>query len=307
VAIELIAPPQAILVSQTTMNRGVLWIDDSRAEREAAGRMLSRLDGVRLWTAGSSAAAEKILQNEEIHCVVTDILRRDSDGDVSQDDGYEFFKNVIRPQQPTLPIIFHTKNLPSSFAVDDHSQYLSKWDPEDKKAIEIKTRISETVMLYEAFADESIWRRIEPRLVTVQHGILEALGDPEDVMRMPPDKFEQLVAELLEEIGFKVLWIPGGKDQGIDIVAASDTGDFLIDVKRYARPVGVELVRHVYGVASAAGAQLPDRNIYGGIITSSRFTMGAAEFARSVRKRPLLCDGRWLADELRKYAPRLRV
>ena len=254
------------------MSRGVLWIDDNQAEREATARMLGGLDGVRLWTAASSSAAEKILDNEEIHCVITDILRRDAEGDVSQDDGYEFFTSVVRPRMPTLPVIFHTKNLPASFPVDAHSQYLSKWDSEDKKTVELEARISATTSLYEAYADESIWRRIEPRLVTVQAGLLDALGDPADVMRLDPNKFEQLVAELLAQIGFKVLWIPGGKDQGIDIIAACDTGDFLIDVKRYSQPIGVELVRHVYGVASAAGPRRRDRQTYGGIITSSQFT-----------------------------------
>jgi HJR/Mrr/RecB family endonuclease len=287
------------------MHRSILWIDDSQAERESAVRMLSSLDGVRLWTAGSSSAAAEILRNEEIHCVVTDILRRNTAREVLLDDGYDFFTSVIRPQRPTLPVIFHTKNLPASFAVDSHSQYLSKWDSEDKKAIELEARISAMTMLYEAYADESIWHRIGPRLVTVQASILNALGDPSDVMRMDPDRFEQLVAELLEQMGFKVLWIPGGKDQGIDIIAASDTGDFLIDVKRYSQPVGVELVRNVYGVASAAGPRQPGRDTYGGIITSSQFTRDAKEFRRSVRARPLLRDGQWLADQLRKYAPRL--
>ena len=286
------------------MYRNVLWIDDSQHEREAAARMLSDLDGVRLWTAESSSAATEILKNEEIHCIVTDILRRNADREVLRDDGYEFFASVIRPQMPTLPVVFHTKNLPASFAVDSYSQYLSKWDSEDKKAVELEARLSATTMLYEAYADESIWCRIGPRLVSVQAGVLNALGDPSDVMRMNPHTFEQLVAELLEKMGFKVLWIPGGNDQGIDIIAASDTGDFLIDVKRSSHPVGVELVRHVYGVASAAGPRQPGRDTYGGIITSSQFTRNAKEFRRSVRTRPLLRDGQWLADQLRKYAPR---
>lgn len=287
------------------MNRGILWIDDSKAERAAAARMLSGIGGVNLWTVGSSEAAEKILDNEEIDCIITDIRRCDADGAVLVDDGYEFFAGVIRPRMPTLPVIFHTKNLPSSFVRDSYSQYLSKWDSEDKKAIELEARISATTMLYEAYADESIWRRIEPRLVSVQAEMLNALGDPTEVMRMSPSKFELLIAELLEKMGFKVLWIPGGKDQGIDIIAASDTEDFLIDVKRYTRPVGVELVRRVYGVASAAGSRQHARTTHGGIITSSRFTRDASEFRRSVRNRPLLRDGDWVADQLRRYAPRL--
>jgi hypothetical protein len=127
------------------------------------------------------------------------------DGGVSRDDGYEFFAKVIRPRMPTVPVIFHTKNLPASIARDSYSQYLSKWDSEEKKAVELEARISETTMLYEAYADESIWRRIEPRLMTVQAGILNGLGDPADVMRMDPNRFEELIAELLEKMNFKVL------------------------------------------------------------------------------------------------------
>jgi len=40
------------------MSRNILWIDDSQAQREAAGRMLGGIDGVRLWTAASSYDAE---------------------------------------------------------------------------------------------------------------------------------------------------------------------------------------------------------------------------------------------------------
>lgn len=288
------------------MQRNVLWIDDSNAEREAAKRMLHHLDGVRLRTVPSSSEAERVLLNEDVHCIVTDILRRDSNGRPSEDDGYGFFKSVIRVQNPTLPVIFHTKNLPTTFEVDLHSQYLSKWESEEKKAIELEARLSSALTLYEAFADLSIWKAVEPRLVKVQSALLDMLGDPADVMRMTPGQFEQLVAELLQRIGFTVLWIPGGNDQGIDIVAKSDTDDFLIDVKRYSKPVEVDLVRMVYGVASAAGPSRPSAITHGGIITSSRFTKGALDFQKSVRVRPLLRDREWLIEQLQRYAPRVR-
>lgn len=69
------------------MQRNVLWIDDSSAEREAAKRMLRRLEGVQLWAVPSSSEAERVLMNEDVHCVVTDILRRDPRGRQSHDDG----------------------------------------------------------------------------------------------------------------------------------------------------------------------------------------------------------------------------
>src|SRR5271165_357703 len=182
------------------MNRNVLWIDDNEEHRLAAQRMLSGLDGVSLWTVPSSAEAERILEEKDVHCIVTDILRRDPNGGVSDDDGYLFFKSVIRPRMPTVPVIFHTKNLPGSFDVDRWSQYLSKWESERKKSIELESRISAVVSLYDAFADLSSWRKIEPRLVTVQASILEALRDSGDIMKMTPNEFEQLVAELLQRL-----------------------------------------------------------------------------------------------------------
>lgn len=267
--------------------------------------MLSGLDGVNCVVADSSREAEVVMNSQRIDCIVTDILRRSTDGDVSSDDGYAFFRDVVRPVRPTLPVIFHTKNLPTSFAVDAYSQYLSKWEPEDKKAIELEPRINEAVKLYDAFAHEAVWARIEPRLVRVRGDLLSRLQKWADVWRLNPQQFEQVVAELLDKMGFDVLWIPGGNDQGIDIVAASREASFLIDVKQYSQtnPVQVELVRHVYGVAAAVQHERPERKWHGGIVTSSRFTSGAEEFRRSARVRPLLKDGEWLREVLGRYVP----
>ena len=113
-----------------------------------------------------------------------------------------------------------------------------------------------------------------------------------------PTQFEQLVAELLDTLGFEVLWIPGGNDQGIDIVAGSREASYLIDVKQYSptNPVQVELVRRVYGVASAVQQERPNKQWHGGIITSSRSTSGAREFRHSARG-PTAVEGRRMAAE----------
>jgi restriction endonuclease Mrr len=118
----------------------------------------------------------------------------------------------------------------------------------------------------------------------------------------------KLVSEVLAKIGYSVLWVPGGKDGGIDIVASSDKRDYLIDVKRYqaAVPVTVELVRAVYGVAAATSASKPGRILHGGIITSSKFTKDAELFKQTVRPRPLLYDGEWLRNQLREFARRIK-
>jgi CheY-like chemotaxis protein len=287
--------------------KNVLWIDDSEVEREAGLHLLNAISGVRGRSAASSSEARQILDSTHVDAVVTDILRRGPNGSVSEDDGYRFFREYLRPQFPTLPVIFHTKNLPTSFSVDEHSQYLSKWEPLEKKSIELDVRLADAVALYEAFADWATWERLEPRLVTVQSNLLSRLQEVDDVWSLTPDQFEQLVAEVLQKLHFSVLWIPGGRDGGIDIVASSGDRDFLIDVKRYAatQPVTVELVRRVYGVAESVAPARSGRIVHGGIVTSSRFTNDANMFKQSVRRRPLLKDGEWLRAELSKYAPRV--
>jgi hypothetical protein len=290
------------------MTKTVLWIDDSADERAAGELLLREIGGITPRVAASSDEAKRVIEDIPVDAVVTDILRRRPDRSVSDDDGYRFFADYLRPRFPKMPVVFHTKNLPQTFDTDEHAQYLSKWEPPAKKAIELEVRLAHDIRLYEANADRATWERIEPRLVQVTSKLIERLRTVDDIWRLTPDQFEQLVAELLDRLGFSVLWVPGGKDGGIDIVASSAERDFLIDVKRYkaSRPVTVELVRSVYGVADSIADSRPGRVIHGGIITSSRFTEDAQVFKQTVRRRPLLCDGEWLKAELANYVPRLR-
>ena len=290
------------------MKKTVLWIDDNREELLTGARILSGIDGIEPVIASSSREAMRILRDRTVHTIVTDILRRGPGGSVSSDDGYTFFREYVRREFPTLPVLFHTKNLPSSFETDDYSQYLSKWEPVSKKAIELEVRLADSVSLYEAYADWDTWNRIQPRLIEVRSKLLERIRSSNDIWQLSPDQFEELVGELLEKIGYSVLWVPGGKDGGIDIVASSESRDFLIDVKRYqtSNPVSVELVRAVYGLAEMVSPSRPDRIVHGGIITSSRFTKDARLLQQSIRTRPLLRDGNWLKTELANYAPRIR-
>ncbi len=287
------------------MRKTVLWIDDDADEREFAGEVLAELSGIQYFVVGSSDQARQVLESESVDAVVTDILRRRADRSISTDDGYEFFRSFIRPSWSQLPVIFHTKNMPGSFEVDDRSHYLSKWEERAKKSIELETLLHDQVCLYEAFADYALWRLIEPRLVQVQRRLLESLRSVDDIWLLTDAEFEELIAELLDRVGYKVLWVPGGKDGGVDVVAGSKDHRYLIDVKRYRtdHPVSVELVRRVYGVAEAANRDRPGLVTRGGIITSSRFTTDAKIFRSSVQERPLLKDGEWVRSTLATYAP----
>lgn len=75
---------------------------------------------------------------------------------------------------------------------------------------------------------------------------LEGTVDSEEAFSvMEALRQEQLVAELLERMGYSVRGVPVGKDHGIDVIASSQEQDFLIDVNRYQAPnlISVELVR----------------------------------------------------------------
>ncbi len=54
----------------------VLWIDDRRAEYDAARRMLELIDGLECVFASSSEGAGSLLCSHRFDCVVTDIPRR---------------------------------------------------------------------------------------------------------------------------------------------------------------------------------------------------------------------------------------
>jgi CheY-like chemotaxis protein len=286
------------------MKRNVLWIDDDPAQRDFGKKVLAELNGVTARIVSSSEEARRVLDEIEVHAVVTDILRRDSMRNPSADDGYAFFKSYIRPKLPRIPVIFHTKNLPGSFERDEHSHLLSKWDEPGKKAIELEQLISDRICLYEAFIDYSIWRRIQDRLVEVNTKLLEQLHTFDDIWSLSTSQFEELVAELLQKLGYHVRWLPGGKDGGIDIVAGADDHTYLIDVKRWKakNPVSVEVVRRIYGVAEAVSKNQPGI-FHGGIVTSSYFTSEAKVWRDQCQPRPLLLDGEWLRKELEKYSP----
>ena len=208
------------------MKKHILWIDDNREHRETGLRMVSDMASYTCTTVPGSGEAETVLKSERVDCIVTDIFRRERDGAVAGDDGYAFFTDFIRLRFPEMQVVFHTKNLPGSFQTDEHSWYLPKWDEEAIKAVSLEQLIGK-FNIYDSSAHFPIWKMIEPRLIKIQTDILGSLRNPDEIWTMPPDQFEQLVSELLQKMGFRVLWLPGGRDQGIDIVAVADDLEFI--------------------------------------------------------------------------------
>jgi restriction system protein len=96
---------------------------------------------------------------------------------------------------------------------------------------------------------------------------------------MTSREFEEFIAQIFSKHGFSVELTQRTRDGGRDIVAIrSDLGlrsKYIVECKRYApnRPIGVELVRNLYGVQQQEGA---NKSV---LATTSRFTKDAQEFA----------------------------
>ena len=115
-------------------------------------------------------------------------------------------------------------------------------------------------------------------------------------------RFEELVAELMARDGMDVQLTPPQKDGGRDALAYLKTSAgehlFYVECKRYSpdNPVGVRLVRELFGVVEA------ERATAGLLVTTSRFTDGALKFRESVRHRMSLKDFELLTGWLQQHS-----
>lgn len=142
--------------------------------------------------------------------------------------------------------------------------------------------------------------RIE--LANVNEALVRYLtAHPDSLHRLAPYDFEGLVAEIFRDLGYDVVQTPRSRDGGFDIraVRKDSVGTllYLVECKRHARdyPVGVEVVRRLYGVTAA------ERATCGVLATTSTFTRPAQEYAKKVEYRVSLRDYNDLMQWLQQY------
>jgi restriction system protein len=145
-------------------------------------------------------------------------------------------------------------------------------------------------------------KAIQPQIVTVTESLVERLKSrPEDIHRISPRQFEELVAELMSSMGWDVELTGKTRDGGKDILAYlnTDVGRILclVEAKRYSRerPVGVEVVRSLYGTFcdyQANSAML---------VTTSRFSADARQFQKKHKYQLSLRDYSDVANWIDKY------
>lgn len=145
------------------------------------------------------------------------------------------------------------------------------------------------------------YQRIIIDTSTANSQIMQLLQqDPELARKLPPRKFEEIVAEVLSKQGYEVELTSASRDGGFDICAARQEGLgrflFLVECKRYVPPhkVGVEIVRSLHGVIQANRANA------GAIVSTSFFTTGAKNYQREMQYQLHLHDfitlRRWIND-----------
>ena len=114
----------------------------------------------------------------------------------------------------------------------------------------------------------------------------------ERLLQLTPVQFEEVVAELLENRGYRDVELVGGaNDQGIDITCVDPAGrSTVVQCKRYAakRTIGSPLIQHFFGMIVHAGAE---RGIF---VTTSTFSTPARRLAEE--REIDLIDGKELSN-----------
>jgi restriction endonuclease Mrr len=120
---------------------------------------------------------------------------------------------------------------------------------------------------------------VAPLIVAANDLLIEKLKHrPDDLFKISPRQFEEVVADLLSDMGMEVELTPATRDGGKDILAymRTEIGKFLclVEAKQHSRnrPVGVELVRSLYGTL------MDHQATTGMLVTTSRFAKPAKAF-----------------------------
>jgi HJR/Mrr/RecB family endonuclease len=119
----------------------------------------------------------------------------------------------------------------------------------------------------------------------------DSIRTTEQLLKLSPREFERYVARLFDAAGYTTELTPRSNDKGIDIWATK--GDFrvIVQCKRYTdKAVGREYLDKLYGVLTSSGAD------HAYMVTTSRFSKPAIEFARSKTRMITLVDRDVLAD-----------
>lgn len=112
--------------------------------------------------------------------------------------------------------------------------------------------------------------------------LYENIAENREVLnQIPPRLFEELIGDLFKRMGYDTELTAMSRDGGYDIIATKSSipgikpETFLIQCKRYSKPVGESAIRELAGLVAYR-----DKPARGMLVTSSNFTRGAVEIAK---------------------------
>lgn len=118
-----------------------------------------------------------------------------------------------------------------------------------------------------------------------------------DINNLSGHEFEDFVEKLVHKMGFVTEERRKSADGGIDLKAINETpilkGLYIIQCKRYQKPIGESVIRDLYGVVSS------ERANKGILITNSSFSRSAKSFA--LNKPIELIDGVLMRQLIKQY------
>lgn len=143
---------------------------------------------------------------------------------------------------------------------------------------------------------------VQPKIILVNDSVIRRLQkSPEDIYKITPRQFEEIIAELLSNMGWDVELTQETRDGGKDILAYMNTeiGRFLclVEAKRHRkkRPVGVGIIRNLYGTFcdyQANSAML---------VTSSHFSDDSKDFQKKHSYQLSLKEYKDVVNWIQKY------
>ncbi|HEX6746491.1 MAG TPA: restriction endonuclease [Longimicrobium sp.] len=185
-------------------------------------------------------------------------LFRDRERDEGPLEGIEFLNAVIRPITPEARVIIRSavpELAEETARGDSNTRLLSKYASPERFEQLLKWLIEP--FAHPAESSGTIER--VPPLIRVVSGPWTELrrhlaAHPDELHRIDPRKFEELVAEVYRDHGWEVELSVRTRDGGYDIIALRKSMPnelkVLIEAKRYdpSRKVGVAVVRALYGI-----------------------------------------------------------
>jgi len=162
------------------------------------------------------------------------------------------------------------------------SRSMAEQNLQDKMSnMEVKDQAKES--LYKASQDKETPEKSSVILTDINMELKRYFNKhPERLYDLSPRKFEELIASILEDLGFDVQLTKATRDGGTDIIAyiRNSVCEFLtlVECKKYApdNKVGVGIVREVSGVHHLKNAS---KSI---IVTTSFFSKDAVEMAKAI-------------------------